>query len=162
VVGAGPAGLEAARVSALRGHSVFLADRSRSLGGTLRDLAVDVNRRNLLDLIAYYETQLPSLVVQHRLRQEVEADDLAGFRAHAVLVATGARPSVPEVPGIHAPNVLQWIDVLRGGAVPTERVVVVGGLDNHVGPPTIAEFLADQGKRVDLLTEQFDFASGAE
>ena len=161
VVGAGPAGMEAARVAALRGHAVYLADRRRTIGGTPAVLALDPNRRNLRDHAAYFETQLSRLGVQLMLGNEVTADELIEFAPDAVIIATGGRPQVPDVPGADQPGVVHSLDVLGGAAVGA-RVVVVGGLDKHLGPPTIAEFLANQGREVELVSEQFDFASGVE
>jgi thioredoxin reductase len=161
VVGAGPAGMEAARVAALRGHHVYLADARRAIGGTPAVLALDPNRRNLRDHATYFETQLRRLGVVFMLGNEVTADELVEFAPDAVIVATGGRPLVPDVPGIEGPNVVHALDVLRG-APTAPRVVVVGGLDKHLGPPTVAELLADQGKEVELVSEQFDFAQGVE
>ena len=159
VVGAGPAGMEAARVAALRGHQVFLADDKRTIGGTPAVLALDPNRRNLRDHAAYFERQLPQLDVQLMLGNEVTADELIEFAPDAVIVATGGRPIVP--PGLDSDNVVQTLDVIRG-APTADRVIVVGGLDKHLGPPTVAELLADRGTDVELITEQFDFARGVE
>jgi 2,4-dienoyl-CoA reductase-like NADH-dependent reductase (Old Yellow Enzyme family)/thioredoxin reductase len=162
VVGAGPAGLEAARVAALRGHHVYLCDRSRQLGGTVRVLAMDPNRRNLLDHSAFFDGQLRELGVEYLLGQEISAPELIEFAPDAVIVATGASPRVPDVPGITSAHVVQGLDVLRGEAEVGPSALVVGGIDSHVGAPTLAELLADQGKRVRMISEQFDFASGAE
>ena len=161
IVGAGPAGMEAARVAALRGHHVYLADAHRSIGGTPAVLALDPNRRNLRDHAAYFETQLRQLGIVFMLGNEVTAGELLEFAPDAVIVATGGRPLLPDVPGIKGNNVLNVLEVLRG-AQTASRVVVVGGLDKHLGPPTIAEFLTDQGKEVELVSEQFDFAQGVE
>jgi 2,4-dienoyl-CoA reductase-like NADH-dependent reductase (Old Yellow Enzyme family)/thioredoxin reductase len=161
VVGAGPAGMEAARVAALRGHHVYLADSARSIGGTPAVLAVDPNRRNLRDQAAYFETQLRQLGVELMLGNVVVAEELVEFGPDAVIVATGGRPLVPGVDGVDGPNVVHALDALRGAAT-SSRVIVVGGLDKHLGPPTVAEFLADQGKEVELVSEQFDFAQGVE
>lgn len=161
VVGAGPGGLEAARVAALRGHRVYLADARRTIGGIPAVLALDPNRRNLRDHAAYFETQLRKLGVELMLGNEVTADELVEFGPDAVVVATGSIPLLPEAPGIGEPNVAHALDVLRG-AVTKDSVLVVGGLEKHLGPPTVAEFLADQGKRVELISEQFDFAQGVE
>jgi NADPH-dependent 2,4-dienoyl-CoA reductase/sulfur reductase-like enzyme len=153
--------MEAARVAALRGHHVYLADASRRLGGTPAVLALDPNRRNLHDLAAFFETQFRSLGVELMLGNRVTAEELVEFAPDAVVVATGGTPFVPDVPGIDSPNVVTALDVLRG-APTSDRVLVVGGLDNHLAAPTIAEFLADQGKRVEMISERFDFADGAE
>jgi 2,4-dienoyl-CoA reductase-like NADH-dependent reductase (Old Yellow Enzyme family)/thioredoxin reductase len=162
VVGAGPAGLEAARISALRGHEVYLCDSAREIGGLPRILASDPNRRNLLDHSVYFETVLKSLPITLMLGNVVTADELMEFAPDVVLVATGGRPMVPEVEGIDSARVLQGLDVLQGAPVETERAVIVGGFDSQLGPPTIAEYLADQGKKITLISQQFDFAPGVE
>jgi 2,4-dienoyl-CoA reductase-like NADH-dependent reductase (Old Yellow Enzyme family)/thioredoxin reductase len=164
VIGAGPAGMEAARVAALRGHRVFLCDRERAMGGTPRILARDPNRRNLRDHAVYFERELRRLGVELLLGEEVSADTVVEFAPDAVVVATGGRPLIPDVPGIDQANVATGLAVLRGDAIVPRggRAVVVGGLDNHIGGGTIAEFLADQGVEVEYLSEQMDFAHGAE
>ena len=161
IVGAGPAGMEAARVAALRGHRVFLADRRRSLGGTPAVLALDPNRRNLRDHAAFFDVELRRLGVELLLGNEVGADELVAFGADVVVVATGGVPVVPDVPGIGSASVVGALAVLEGAEV-GERAVVVGGLDKHLGPPTIAELLAGRGSAVELVSEQFDFAQGVE
>jgi 2,4-dienoyl-CoA reductase-like NADH-dependent reductase (Old Yellow Enzyme family)/thioredoxin reductase len=161
VVGAGPAGMETARVAALRGHRVFLADARRTLGGTPAILALDPNRRNLRDHVAFFDVELRRLGVELVLGNVVTADELVEFGADVVVIATGGVPMVPEVPGIDGPTVVQALDVLQG-APTLDRVLVVGGFDKHLGPPTIAEMLSDQGKAVEMVSEQFDFAQGVE
>jgi 2,4-dienoyl-CoA reductase-like NADH-dependent reductase (Old Yellow Enzyme family)/thioredoxin reductase len=163
VVGAGPAGMEAARVAAGRGHQVFLCDRYRQLGGTVRLLASDPNRRNLKDHAVYFERELRQAGVELMLGNEVSADDIAEFGPDAVVVATGGVPTVPDVPGIAEGNVLQALGLLgERAARPAGQVLVVAALDKHLGAPTIAEFLSDQGCAVRLISEQPEFASGAE
>jgi pyruvate/2-oxoglutarate dehydrogenase complex dihydrolipoamide dehydrogenase (E3) component len=161
VVGAGPAGMEAARVAALRGHHVYLADKQRTIGGTPAVLALDANRRNLRDHAAYFDVELRRLGVELVLGNEVTAEEMVEFGADAVVVATGGIPIVPDVPGITGAGVVQALDVLRGTEV-TGDVVVVGGYDKHLGPPTVAELLADRGCTVELVSEHLDFASGVE
>lgn len=162
VVGAGPAGMEAARVAALRGHVVHLCDSAREIGGTVRILAMDSNRRNLRDHAVFFETELKRLRVTLMLGNEVTASELVDFAPDVVVVATGGLPVIPGVPGISEPNVVTGLNVLRGEAAVGSRALVVGGLDNHIGAPTIAEFLADQGRHVELIGEHLDFARGAE
>lgn len=161
VVGAGPAGMEAARVAARRGHRVYLADARRTIGGTPAVLALDPNRRNLRDHAAFFEHELRDAGVELVLGNVVTADELVAFEPDVVVVATGGRPLVPDVPGIGAPNVVWALDVLQGAPVGA-RALVVGGLDMHLAAPTIAEHLADRGVAVEMLSEQFDFARGVE
>jgi pyruvate/2-oxoglutarate dehydrogenase complex dihydrolipoamide dehydrogenase (E3) component len=164
VVGAGPAGMEAARVAALRGHHVYLSDKAREMGGTVRLLAADPNRRNLRDHAAFFETELPRLGIEFMFGNEVTADELVEFAPDAVIVATGGLPMIPDVAGIHDSGVVSALDLVADGGAPSllDKVLVVGGLDNHIGGPTIAEFLADQGKSVEFISEHVDFAHGAE
>ena len=161
VIGAGPAGMEAARVAAERGHRVYLADARAHLGGTPALLALDDNRRNLRDLAAYFDVQLRHLGVELLLGHTVSADELIDFKPDAVIVATGSVLRPPDVPGIEGHDVVDCLDVLRGKAT-RDRALVVGGREKHLGPPTIAEYLADHGKEVELISEHLDFFSGIE
>lgn len=163
VVGAGPAGMEAARVAASRGHHVYLCDRSRHLGGTVRLLAADPNRRNLRDHAVYFERELRAHGVEFLLGSEATADDIVAFGPDAVVVATGGFPAVPDVPGIDGGNVVQALDLLTGNAPALSgNVLVVGGLDKHIGAATMAEYARDQGCEVQLSCEHTEFAAGAE
>jgi NADPH-dependent 2,4-dienoyl-CoA reductase/sulfur reductase-like enzyme len=162
VIGAGPAGLETARVAALRGHHVYLCDRERTLGGTIRFLALDPSRRNLQDHAVYFETQLRNLDVEMLLGNEATADELAEFGLDAVVVATGGRPLIPDVPGIRDANVVTALDALRHPDRVGGRAVVVAGVDGNLGAPTVAAFLARAGRRVELVSEHFDFAHRVE
>jgi 2,4-dienoyl-CoA reductase-like NADH-dependent reductase (Old Yellow Enzyme family)/thioredoxin reductase len=164
IVGAGPAGMEAARVAALRGHHVYLSDKEREMGGTVRRLAADPNRRNLRDHAAFFELELRRLGVEFMFGNEVSADELAEFGPDAVVIATGGSPLIPDVAGIHDEGVLTALELVApdGPSKLRERVLVVGGLDGHLAGPTMAEFVADQGKSVEFISEQIDFAPGAE
>ncbi len=166
VVGAGPAGLEAARVSRLRGHEVYLCDSAREIGGTPRLLALDPNRRNLRDHAAYFDGLLKRLGVQLMLGSRVSAEELIELAPDAVVVATGSKPFIPDVPGIDRAHVSMALDILEGHATVTGNVLVVGGLDGHLAGPTLAEFLADSlaatGASVTFTSEHINFAPGAE
>ena len=164
IVGSGPAGMEAARIAATRGHRVYLADRANAIGGTVRLLSADPNRRNLKDLIACFEHHLRGLGVELLLGNDVSAEELVAFAPDAAALATGGVPAIPPVPGIASENVLTAVEVLAGSkpVAPDARILVVGGLDPDIGGPTIAEFLADQGHEVEFISEHVDFAPAAE
>jgi 2,4-dienoyl-CoA reductase (NADPH2) len=104
VVGGGPAGMEAARVAALRGHDVTLYEKTKRLGG-LVPLAAMVKGTKLEDLpalLAYLERQIKKLGVSIRLGQEVNAAVVAAERPDAVIIATGGVPYTPEISGIES------------------------------------------------------------
>jgi 2,4-dienoyl-CoA reductase-like NADH-dependent reductase (Old Yellow Enzyme family)/thioredoxin reductase len=162
VVGAGPAGMEAARVAASRGHTVYLADLERHIGGTPRLLAADRNRRNLLDHAVFFENQLKKLGVEFALGNRITVEDVAALSPDAVVIATGGRAVIPDVPGIQGAHVLTALDLLRQRDLGFGASVVVGGLDGHIAGATVAEYLADLGKPVELISEHPDFAPGAD
>ncbi|MCC5999876.1 MAG: NADPH-dependent 2,4-dienoyl-CoA reductase [Pararhodobacter sp.] len=140
VVGAGPAGIAAALTAAERGHHVTLFEASDSIGGQLK-LAREVpGKEEFRGLVTYYETALGRSAVTQRLGTRVEAQQLSGF--DVVVLATGARPRDPGIPGANGPTVASYADVLTGRIVPGARVAIVGaggiGFD-------VAEFLVHEG-----------------
>jgi len=110
VVGGGPAGMEAARVAALRGHRVTLCDAASRLGGTVffSSIAYAPNER----LIQYLEKQVRELPVEIRLNTTVDESFMAGLQADAVVVATGASRAAPPMPGAEQSHVFSG-DELR-------------------------------------------------
>ena len=148
VVGGGPAGMEAARVAALRGHKVTLYEKSRKLGGQLIQAAIPPHKSELGGLIDYQKGQLKKNKVKVELGKELTAAEVKKAKPDAVIVATGVKPVVPsdEVPGLDTlSNVVMAEDVLMGKAKTGDRVLVIGG--DLVGCE-VAEFLADKGKQV--------------
>jgi 2,4-dienoyl-CoA reductase-like NADH-dependent reductase (Old Yellow Enzyme family)/thioredoxin reductase len=146
IVGGGPAGMEAARVSALRGHKVILYEKSDRLGGQLNLAAVPPNKEEIKNVIAYLEPQIRKLGVKVMLREEATPQLVEKIKPDVVFIATGSVPIVPE--NLRGDNVVTANDVLAGVASVGERVVVVGG--GMVGAET-AEFLAERGKKVTIL-----------
>ena len=150
VVGGGPAGMEAARVAAERGHQVVLFERSERLGGQVKLAMLPPMRESYEEIILFGEKQLPKLGVDVRLGVEASVDTILAETPEAVVVATGSDPYLPEIPGAEGTNVLNVADVLNG-AETGERVVIV---DTQGTPPgsLLADFLADQGKQVEIVT----------
>lgn len=153
VVGGGPAGLEVARVAATRGHRVTLYEKKESLGGQIRLIANDPKRNEFGDSVRFLQRQIENLGVEVRLSAEVNANLIKQADPDVVVIATGSRPYKPPVEGINQSNVVTSHDVLESSVEIGERVVIVGGKDGHYPPLTIADFLAGQGKNVDLLSE---------
>jgi 2,4-dienoyl-CoA reductase-like NADH-dependent reductase (Old Yellow Enzyme family)/thioredoxin reductase len=109
VVGGGPGGMEAARVAAIRGHSVTLLEKSPHLGGTARfsSLTTPMNA----ELVRYLSTEISRLDVDIRTSAPVTASLLRELNADVVVVATGARRERPEVPGAQLPHVFSGDDL---------------------------------------------------
>jgi 2,4-dienoyl-CoA reductase-like NADH-dependent reductase (Old Yellow Enzyme family)/thioredoxin reductase len=153
IVGGGPAGMECARVAAIRGHQVTLVDDHAELGGTIAVIARDPNRSEFSRYVAAMAGRLPELGVRIELGRRVTAEDVLRRRADAVVVATGSTERVPDVAGAGSRAVVTALQVLRGEASVGRHVVVVGGLDDHLPPLTVSDHLADSGRVVTLLTE---------
>ena len=161
VVGAGPAGLECARVAAERGHRVTLAEAAPDAGGQFRLAGLQPRRGQITDLIAWYTRQLDKLGADLRFNTYLEADEIAALDAEIVVLATGALPAetgfqkalpqMAELPGIQKPNVWSVQDVMERTARLGHHVLLLdeGGHWRGVGT---AWHLAQAGHAVTLLT----------
>jgi len=148
VVGGGPAGMKAAQIAAMRGHRVTLCEKSDRLGGQLNLASATPYREELGTIVENLSAQLKKLGVKIQLGAEVTPSLLAKLKPDVVILATGAAPIIPNIPGVDLPNVFQAWDVLAGREVPGKNVVVVGG--GGVGCYT-AHYLVARGKKVTLL-----------
>jgi len=148
VIGGGPAGMEAARVAALRGHGVTLFERANALGGQLRIASAAPHKVELARAADFLVSQMDKLRIDVRLNTEAEVEDITEIKPDEVIVATGSRPSRPPISGIDRPHVVDAWDVLAGLAPAGPRVVVIGG--GAVGIET-AEVLAVAGKKVTVV-----------
>jgi len=157
VVGGGPGGMEAARVAALRGHQVTLWERGPRLGGQLIQAAIPPHKDRIAPLTEYFKTQLKKLGVRVELNKAATAALVEQFSPEVVILATGVKPLVPEIPGLDKAHVVQAGDVLEGRAAVGDKVVVIGG--ELVGCET-AEFLAERGKQVTVMRRGPEMALG--
>ena len=148
ILGGGPAGMEAARVAALRGHRVTLFEAKDKLGGQLLYAAIPPYKEEWKTTIGYLTAQLEKLKVEVKLNEAPTAEEIARGKPDVVIIATGAIPHILDLPGIKGPNVATAIDVLAGRKQTGRNVVVVGG--GSTGCET-AEFLAQKGKQVAIL-----------
>ncbi|MCP5074537.1 MAG: FAD-dependent oxidoreductase [Rhodobacteraceae bacterium] len=161
VVGAGPAGLEAARVAAERGHKVILAEAASELGGQFRLAGMQPRRTQITDLITWYQRQLAKLDVDIRYNTYLDADDIVAIGADKIVLATGslpaetgfqkAMPHVPALPGIEKGNVWSVEDVMGRAARLGNQVVVLDEGGNWRGIGT-AWKMAQDGHKVTIVT----------
>jgi len=146
VVGAGPAGLSAALTAAERGHTVTLFDKRNEIGGQLNMAKQVPGKEEFFGLVDWYKTMVTQSSIELRLETEATAEMLAAF--DELIIATGVAPRDPQIDGQDGPNVVSYIDVLRGGAKVGKRAAIIGaggiGFD-------VAEFLiTDDSPTVDL------------
>jgi len=155
VIGGGPAGLEAARVAALRGHEVLLYEKGKRLGGQLNLAAMPSGKAEYEKLVGYYEYQMKKLKVKV-VHKELKKEEIIKTKPDAIIIATGGKPNTGKGIAINSRSVFTAWDVLRGEKRVGEKVVMVGG--GQVGCET-AHFLLDQGKRITILEMLEDVAT---
>lgn len=154
VVGAGPAGLEAATVAAKRGHQVVLFEEKHELGGQFNMAKVIPGKEEYGQTIRYYENMLKKYGVDLRLNTRAEEADLIAQGYDEIILATGVTPRTLEIKGVHHPKVLDYVDVLYKNKSVGDKVAIVGaggiGFD-------MAEYLAHDmsHESVSLNTENY-------
>ena len=178
VVGSGPAGMETARVAAMRGHRVILYEKEHHLGGSLPLAAMvkGFEREDLLGLVRYLKTQIIKLGIDIRLGKEVSKSVIEGIKPDVLIIAAGGVHDVPDIPGIDrrevvtsralhqrlkgflrfvSPRVLRW---LTNFWMPIgKKVVIMGG--NIQGCQT-AEFLVERGRKVTIVDTAEEIGDG--
>lgn len=147
VVGAGPAGLEAARTAALKGHKVTVFEKGDSIGGTLGIVATGPFKKRIRELIHWYGVQLENLGVKVVLNTKIKADDPILEAADRIFVATGSRPIIPPIRGIDCSNVINVVEAHKHGVKGRNIAICGGGLS---GCDTALE-LAMEGKKVTVI-----------
>jgi 2,4-dienoyl-CoA reductase-like NADH-dependent reductase (Old Yellow Enzyme family)/thioredoxin reductase len=171
IIGGGPAGMEAARIAALRGHQATLFEKSGELGGAMLYCCTVPGKTKMRWQADWLRDQLEKLGVEVQLRTEPDLQRLKTF--DAVLLATGSRVVRPNVPGINLPFVVTFEDVLRCKNKKCEHypedklppvecgdTVLIWG--DHFGAADAAERLGHAGKKVFIVTPNRDFAEWME
>jgi 2,4-dienoyl-CoA reductase-like NADH-dependent reductase (Old Yellow Enzyme family)/thioredoxin reductase len=159
VVGGGPAGLEAARTAALRGHEVVLLERQDRIGGNLNLWAILPSREVIATTPSWYERELTRLGVEVRLGVDATADLILAEQPDAVIIATGSSYDPSGVSGFIPAAIPGWDQdfvytpeqILRDGARPTGKVIVLDDEAKNTGSG-IAAVLAENGAQVELIT----------
>ncbi len=148
VVGAGIAGMEAARVTRLRGHETVLIEKSRRPGGSLRLACQAPLKSELALLLTWYERQLKELGVDLRLNTPLTPEIIAEIEPNTVVLATGTAPELPAVQGLDACPHSLYTEVLAGAIPPGGRICVLGG--GMIGIDT-ADYLGSLNKTVTIV-----------
>ena len=169
IAGGGPAGMEAARVAALRGHEVTLYEKGHTLGGLLPLAAFvkDFELQELLNTICYFETQMTKLGVTVGLGKEVNSMVIKKINPDVLILATGGKSAIPEIPGIDHHKVVSSAKLLSklktalrffgpktlGNLTKMwmpigERVVIIGGA---IQGCQLAAFLVKRGRKVIIV-----------
>lgn len=148
VIGGGPAGLEAARVAAKKGHRVTLFEKETKLGGQLNIANVPPRKSELDRVVEDLVHAIRSEGVTLRLGEMATTSNIMALAPDAVIVSVGALNFIPPIPGVDGSNVRDAWKILAGEQTATGRVVVVGG--GMVGCET-AEYLAEKGCKVSVV-----------
>ncbi|SHK97113.1 hypothetical protein SAMN05444414_103106 [Roseovarius marisflavi] len=156
VVGAGPGGLEAARVAAERGHQVTVIEAADQPGGQIR-LTVQTKRRSeMIGIIDWRMAQCVARDVMFRFNTYAEAPDITALSPDLVIIATGGMPQQDILQGGNDLTVTAW-DILSGDAKPGREVLLFDDAGDHVAMQA-AEVLADAGARLEIMTPDRSFA----
>ncbi len=155
IIGGGPAGLEAAWVSAKRGHQVTLYEKSDKLGGQFRVAGIPPSKHLIFGALKYYVTMGNKYGVVFRQNTEVTKELVESERPDAVIIATGGEPLLPNIAGIDHPDFVQAVDVLAGIKTVGRNVLIAGG--GMVGSETAA-FLGSHNRQSTIIDRLPDIA----
>ncbi len=178
VIGGGPAGMEAARIAALRGHQVKLYARENMLGGLMHTAALvkGTDIEDLTAIIRYFKTQLTKLRVEIRLRRELRLSAIEEIKPDVVILAAGGIPTLPDIQGIDGPNVKCgpelygrlrfYLNIFGPGVLRLltrfwmplgKKVVIIGGA---IQGCELAEFLVKRGRKVTIVDTSEEMGDG--
>ncbi|MXN45323.1 NAD(P)-binding protein [Shinella kummerowiae] len=156
IVGAGPAGLEAARVSAERGHEVVVFEAANNPGGQIRLTAQSERRREMIGIIDWRMSQCEKLGVTFRFNTWADVDTIAAEKPDVVIIATGGLPHTEVLTKGNELVVSSW-DIISGDVKPGTNVLIYDDAGDHAGLQA-AEFIAKAGGKVEIMTPDRAFA----
>ena len=157
VIGAGPGGLEAARVAAERGHDVVVMEAMSEAGGQVRLTAQSERRRDMIAIIDWRLAQCEKLGVEIRYNCWAEADDVLQENPDVVIVATGGYP-IEDQPAIGSDLVVNSWDILSGHIKPGQRVLLFDDAGDHPALQA-AEIIAKTGAQLEIMTPDRTFSA---
>jgi N-methyl-L-proline demethylase len=156
IVGAGPAGLEAARVAGERGHEVLVFEAAERPGGQIRLTAQSERRREMISIIDWRMAQCEALGVTFRFNCWAEAEDILAENPDVAIVATGGLPDTAVLNSGNELVASTW-DIIAGDVRPGANVLVYDDAGDHAGLQA-AEVIAQAGGRVEIMTPDRSFA----
>ena len=156
IVGAGPAGLEAARVAAERGHAVTVFEAASQPGGQIRLTAQNPRRKEMIGIIDWRMAQCAARDVEFRFDTWAEAGDVTALNPDVVIVATGGLPHTEVLEEGNDLVVSSW-DLISGDVKPGANVLVYDDAGDHAGLQA-AEVAAKTGAKVEIMTPDRSFA----
>ncbi|MEP1552291.1 MAG: dimethylglycine demethylation protein DgcA [Paraglaciecola sp.] len=160
IIGGGPAGMEAARVSAERGHKVTLIEKNAELGGQITIAAKAPQRDQIAGITRWFALELARLGVDVQLNTAADEASIRACNADVIILATGARPFIDQNPhwGADEGLVVSAWDILNGDVAPGKNVLVYDTICEFSGL-SVADFLAHNGSQVEVVTD--DIKPGA-
>jgi len=159
VIGGGPAGMEAARVLAWRGHRVTLIEKENELGGLLRYATIPDFKAEMRSYLGYLKTQVNKQGVEILLNHRATPEFIKELKPESVVLATGSTLRIPDIPGTGKPFVASFAGLLRGEFMAGDRVVVAGGAAMGC---EMAAHLAFAGRKVTLVEMAAQLATDLE
>ena len=158
VIGGGPAGLEAARIAAERGHQVELFEADKKLGGQLSLWAAAPSMGELGNIIRWRISELERLGVSVHLNQKLEADDIAKLDADDIVIASGSSDFIQSISGNHVIPTMTPHTILRGATVQATKAIVINEGRGQAGLAA-AELLIRRGADVEIITSDIAVAN---
>ncbi len=155
VIGGGPAGMEAARVASIRGHKVTLYESDPELGGMLNLAYKPPHKEEIKNIVDYYTYQMELQNIELKLGTTYTPEEVERTKPGAIILATGAKSLIPNMPGISEHSFTTALEVLKGNIPEGENIIVIGG--GLIGVET-AEYLEEKGKKVTIV-EMFKIAT---
>ena len=156
IIGAGPAGLEAARVAAERGHEVLVLEAAAEPGGQIRLTSRSRRRREMLGIIDWRMAQCAARGVSFRFETWADVEDVLAAAPDVVIVATGGLPYMQALESGNDLVVSSW-DIISGSVAPRSDVLLFDDAGDHVGLQA-AEILAAAGARLEIMTPERSLA----